>query len=193
MVAASLAGIGNAFRMSQSADYQKVLAQRGEGLQDGSEFEILALRRRRPLVHHDSVGKIDERHAPRRFRYRAGDCEGRDMAWHLQWLLLKAETRERRGAPVPVLTGHRPTVGIGQRNLALAGSLKISTNIFVPFRSPHTTRTRDRARIRPFRARTCQAGRSIQCASRILRACSRVAVRPVAAGELRGRREVARR
>jgi hypothetical protein len=26
-----------------------------------------------------------------------GDCEGRDMAWHLQWLLLKAETRERRG------------------------------------------------------------------------------------------------
>ena len=64
-----------------------------------------------------------------------GDCEGRDMAWHQQWLLLKAETRERRGAPVPVLTGHRPTVGIGQH----------------------------------------------QCASRILRVCSRVAVRPVAA------------
>jgi hypothetical protein len=27
-----------------------------------------------------------------------GDREGRDMAWHLQWILLKAETRERRGA-----------------------------------------------------------------------------------------------
>ena len=25
------------------------------------------------------------------------DWEGREMAWHLQWLLLKAETRERRG------------------------------------------------------------------------------------------------
>jgi hypothetical protein len=27
-----------------------------------------------------------------------GDRESRDMAWHLQWILLKAETRERRGA-----------------------------------------------------------------------------------------------
>jgi hypothetical protein len=25
------------------------------------------------------------------------DPEGRAMAWHLQWILLKAETRERRG------------------------------------------------------------------------------------------------
>jgi hypothetical protein len=26
------------------------------------------------------------------------DWQDREMAWHLQWLLLKAETRERRGA-----------------------------------------------------------------------------------------------
>ncbi len=26
-----------------------------------------------------------------------GDREGRDMAWHLPWILSKAETRERRG------------------------------------------------------------------------------------------------
>ena len=32
------------------------------------------------------------------------DWQGREMAWWLQWLLLKAETRERRGA-VPGLTG----------------------------------------------------------------------------------------
>jgi hypothetical protein len=25
------------------------------------------------------------------------DWQGREMAWHLQWILLKAETRERRG------------------------------------------------------------------------------------------------
>jgi hypothetical protein len=31
-----------------------------------------------------------------------GDCEGRDMAWHLQWLLLKAEKRESIGAAVLV-------------------------------------------------------------------------------------------
>ena len=26
-----------------------------------------------------------------------GDREGQDMAWHLLWILVKAETRERRG------------------------------------------------------------------------------------------------
>jgi hypothetical protein len=28
---------------------------------------------------------------------------GREMAWHLQWLLLKAETRERRRSPDGIL------------------------------------------------------------------------------------------
>jgi hypothetical protein len=64
---------------------------------------------------------------------------------------------------------------------------------FVPFRSPHTTRNRDRAKTRPFHARTCRAGRPIQCASRILRACSRAAVRPAAAAGHRGRWKAGRR
>jgi hypothetical protein len=29
--------------------------------------------------------------------------DGREMAWHLQWLLLKAETRERRRSPDGIL------------------------------------------------------------------------------------------
>jgi hypothetical protein len=151
---------------------------------DMREFGQSGIRKHeRELRNRDAVDHAEITRRPRGLGHGVASAiafvEGRDA--------------RAKGGTVPVLTGHRPTVGIGQRNLALAGSLKISTNIFFPFRSPHTTRTRDRARIRPFRARTCQAGRSIQCASRILRACSRVAVRPVAAGELRGRREAVRR
>ena len=64
---------------------------------------------------------------------------------------------------------------------------------FVPFRSPHTTRNPDLPKTRPCRARTCRAGRSIQCASRILRACSRAAVQPAAVVGRRGRRKAGRR
>jgi hypothetical protein len=62
----------------------------------------------------------------------------------------------------------------------------------VPFRSRRTTHTRDLPKIRPCRARIRRAGRSPRCASHILRACSRAAVRPAAAAGHRGRWEAAR-
>ncbi len=58
-----------------------------------------------------------------------------------------------------------------------AGARRTSVCLrLAPFKSPHTTRNRDLPKTRPFSARTCRAARSIQCASHILRACSRAAV-----------------
>jgi hypothetical protein len=60
---------------------------------DMREFGELGIRKHERELQAANADEIDTLLTMLKLR---DDWQGREMAWHLQWLLLKAETRERR-------------------------------------------------------------------------------------------------